>query len=228
LRSDNKRLPTTEKLRKIIDNSLRESLSALQTDHIDVYMVHDADLEILDNQEIAEVFSEYKRKGLVRVVGVSTYAVEETRKAIESRMWDVIQLPFNLMDQRQGQLFPLAQQHGIGIVVRSVLFKGILTDKGHNLHLELKAVEQHRNLYNELLSEDVPTLSDLATKFVLSHNEVSSVLVGIDRTEYLHKALEAADGKYLDEKNFARARELGYPEPDFLDLPKWDRMGWLT
>ncbi len=29
LRSDNKRLPTTERLRKIIDNSLRESLSAL-------------------------------------------------------------------------------------------------------------------------------------------------------------------------------------------------------
>ncbi len=228
LHSDNKRLPTTEKLRKIIDNSLRESLSALQTDHVDVYMVHDANLEILDNQEIAEVFSEYKRKGLARVVGVSTYAVEETRKAIEDGIWDVIQLPFNLMAQQQGRLFPLAQQHGVGIVVRSVLFKGILTDKGRNLYPELKAVEQHRNLYNELLSEDVPTLSDLATKFVLSHNEVSSVLVGIDRMKYLQKALAVANGNYLDENTMSRARELAYPEPDFLDLSKWDRMGWLT
>ena len=227
LRNNNKQLPTAKELRNIIDNSLRESLSTLRTDYIDVYMVHDADLEILDNREIAEVFFEYKRKGLARAIGVSVYAVEETAKAIESGMWDVIQLNYNLMDQRQGRLFPLAQQHGVGIVVRSVLLKGILTDRGRNLHPELKAVEQHRNLYNELLSKGVPTLSDLATKFVLSHNMVSSVLIGIDRMEYLQNVLAVANGSYLDERVMSRAKELEYPEPGFLDLPHWDKMNWL-
>ena len=37
----------------------------------------------------------------------------------------------------------------------------------------------------------------------------------------------AADGLYLDQKMMARAKELCYPNPEFLDLPKWDRMGWL-
>jgi aryl-alcohol dehydrogenase-like predicted oxidoreductase len=131
------------------------------------------------------------------------------------------------MDQRHGELFQFAIRHGVGIIVRSALLKGILTYKGRNLHRELKAVQQHRKMYNELLNNNVPRLSDLATKFVLSHNEVSSVLLGIDRMEYLQDALTLANGQYLDSKTLARAKELRYPEPDFLDLRRWDKMGWL-
>ena len=112
-------------------------------------------------------------------------------------------------------------------MLRSVLFKGILTDRGRNLHPQLKSVQAHRELYSQLLSEDVPSLSVMATKFALSFPEVSSVLVGIDRTEYLQKALEVADGKYLGAEMLARARELAYPEPEFLDLHKWDVLSWL-
>ena len=140
---------------------------------------------------------------------------------------DVIQLSFNLMDQRQAELFPYAQQNNIGIMVRSVLLKGILSDRGRNLHPALKSVEEHRNAYDELLNKDVPILSALATKFALSFQEVSSVLIGIDRMQYLQNALTVADGKYLDQNAFAKARELCYPEPEFLDLRQWDKMGWL-
>ena len=228
LYDDKKQLPQDSVLKRIIDTSLNESLSALQTDYIDIYMMHNADLNILSNETIAKVFSEYKQKGTARAIGVSTYSVAETKKAIESGIWDVVQLAYNLMDQSQGELFRLAQQNGIGIVVRSVLFKGILTDRGRNLHRQLKVVQKHRELYNELLSEDIPTLSDLATKFVLSHKEISSVLVGIDKSEYLESALAVADGNYLNEETLNKAKQLAYPQPEFLDLPMWDKKGWLT
>ena len=228
LHDDNEQLPSDSELKRIIDSSLNESLSALQTDYVDIYMMHNADLNILSNQTIVETFSEYKKNGLARAIGVSTYSVAETKKAIESGIWDVVQLAYNLMDQSQGELFSLAEQKGVGIVVRSVLFKGILTDRGRSLHPELKAVEKHREVYNELLSKDIPTLSDLATKFVLSHKQVSSVLVGIDKSEYLDSALAVADCNYLDEKTLNRAKELGFAEPEFLDLPMWNQKGWLT
>ena len=224
----NEQLLPDGELKEIIDNSMKESLSALQTDYVDVYMIHNGDLKTLSNKIVVEVFSEYKRKGLAKAIGVSTYTVDQARKAIESGVWDVVQVAYNLMDQRQGEFFTLAREHGVGVVVRSVLFKGILTDRGRNLHPELKSVQQHRQAYNELLSDKVPTLSDLATKFVLSQKEVSSVLVGIDKDEYLDKALAVADGSYLDEKTLTKAKELAYPEPEFLDLHKWDVNGWLT
>lgn len=221
-------LPDSDTLVKIIQTSLRESLSALQTDFIDLYMLHQADVEILGREEIAETFVQLKKQGVIRATGVSNYKVEETKKAVDSGAWDVVQLPFNLMDQSQETQFSAAARAGVGIVVRSVLFKGILSEKGRNLHPALKDVEAHLRLYDQLLNPCAPDLPTLATKFALSFKEVSSVLVGIDRMEYLHSALAAADGDYLDEKTLARARALRYPQPEFLDLPKWDRMGWLT
>jgi aryl-alcohol dehydrogenase-like predicted oxidoreductase len=70
-------------------------------------------------------------------------------------------------------------------------------------------------------------LSTLATKFALSFPEVSSILVGIDRLEYLTQSLEAANGLYLDKNKLKRAKELAFPNPGFLNLPYWDKMNWL-
>ena len=221
-------LPSSEKLKMMIESSLRESLTELQTEYLDIYMLHQADLEILDNETIVNALLNLKDKGIIRAMGVSTYTVEETKKAIDTGVWDVVQLPFNLMDQTQITNFSLAAEHGVGIMIRSVLLKGILSEKGRSLHSELKDVEKHIKLYNELLNESVPNLPTLATKFALSFEQVSSVLVGIDRMEYLQKALTAADGIYLNKEILARARELCYPDPQFLDLVKWGKMGWLT
>lgn len=226
-RDDKGNLPGAEQLKKIMDTSLSESLKALQTDYIDVYILHLTDNFFLRNETVTDWLLDLKKKGIVRAIGVSTYKVEETRSAIESGIWDVIQLPFNLMDQSHGALFPLAEQKDVGIVVRSVLFKGILSERGRNLHPELKDVQSHIKSYEEMLNESAPDLPTLATKFALSFRQVSSVLVGIDRKEYLQKSLAAADGRYFDEKILSRLKELRYPEPEFLDLVKWERMGWL-
>lgn len=221
-------LPPDDELESFIQTSLKESLEALQTDYLDVFMLHQADLEILNNPIIAAVFSDLKKKGIIRATGASTYSVEETRKAIESSVWDVIQLPFNLLDQRQGSLFELAQDQGIAIVVRSVLMKGLLSDRGKNLHSELKNVEEHISKYNQLIGKNFPDLPTMATKFALSFPGVSSVLIGMDKMEYLQKSLEIADGNYMNAEELQNAKNLAYPDPAFLNLPHWHKMGWLT
>lgn len=228
LREESGVLPSPKKIRETIERSLEESLKALQTNYIDVYMLHQADFEILENEVIAQTFLDYKEKGIIRATGVSTYAVEDTKKTIESGDWDVVQLPYNLMDQSQEINFSLAERNGIGIMVRSVLFKGILSNKGRSLHPALKEVEQHIRSYKELWSDLGCDLAALALKFALSSEEVSSVLVGIDRLEYLENSLHVADGNYLNAEQLKRAKELQYPNSDFLDLVKWEKMGWLT
>jgi len=227
LRDENGNIPKDSKLKKIIENSLNESLEALQTDHVDIFMLHQADITILENEEISTIFSDLKKKGKCRTIGVSTYSPEETKKAIEVGKWNVIQVPFNLMDQRQADFFSLATKNGIGIIIRSVLLKGLLSDKGKGLHPALAEVEKHIKCYDELLEESINNLSSLAIKFALSFPEVSAILVGIDRQEYLYKSLEAANGIYLKNGKLSRAKELSYPDPGFLNLPYWDKMNWL-
>ncbi len=210
-----------------IRRSLQESLAALRTDYIDVLMLHNADLVTLSLESVSETFAELRDKGVIRATGVSTYSVAETDLAIDKGVWDVIQISFNLMDQRQAALFDKAQKAGVGLMVRSVLLKGVLSDRGRDLHPELERIARHRERYNDFLDETSPTLSVLATKFALSFNQVSSVLVGIDRPEYLYQAATTADGSYLDEAALARLQALSFPDPEFIDLRVWDRMGWL-
>ena len=157
-RDEKGKIPAYHQLKKIIEDSLNESLKALQTDYVDIFMLHSVDMEILDNEDVSEIFMSLKKEGRFRATGASTYTPEETKKAIETGVWDVIQLPFNLMDQRQAEFFSMAQHEGIGLVIRSVLLKGILSDKGRDLHPALKKIETHLKSYNELSRE---TLTDL-------------------------------------------------------------------
>ena len=224
----NGEIPKYPRLKKIIETSLKKSLEALRTDYLDIFMLHQADQEILQNEAVCRIFSDLKASGAIRATGASTYTVEQTQSAIETGIWEVIQLPFNLMDQRQSVIFPVAARAGIGVVVRSVLFKGILSQRAKDLHPALKDVKSHIRNYDTLLSGSLPDLPVLATKFAMSHSEVSSILVGIDRMEYLHNALQAAEGEHMDKNTLQKARQLHFPDPTFLDLHKWDKMGWLT
>lgn len=227
LRDEKGKIPGYLQLKMIIEASLKESLKALKTSYIDIFMLHSADLEILENENVLKIFSYLKNEGRFRATGASTYTPEETKKAIESGMWDILQVPFNLLDQRQYDFFSTAYSHGIGLVIRSVLMKGILTNRKNNLHPALKSVEAHLTAYHELLDDNIPDITTLATKFVLSFPEVSAALIGLDRKEYLDKSLEIVNGEYLGPKKTLRAMKLSFPDPAFLNLPYWHKMNWL-
>ena len=72
-------LPPSDRLIRIIKDSLKDSLKELKTDYIDVYMLHQADAGILENEMIAKIFVTLKNEGIIRATGVSTYALDETR-----------------------------------------------------------------------------------------------------------------------------------------------------
>lgn len=221
------RLPDNAQIKKMLTESLNKSLNELQTDYIDVLMSHDCNIEFMENPVVTEFFQDAKNKGIIRATGISTYTVEQSLNAIKSGLWDVIQLPFNLMQQEQLAVFELAHQHHIGLIIRSALLKGVLTNRINDIHPELKRVKEHAEQYKTLFNGNIKSLSDLATKFVLSFDEISSVLLGIDKLEYLESALKVVDGNYLDRQTRDKAVTMPYPDPNFIDLQKWARMGWL-
>jgi aryl-alcohol dehydrogenase-like predicted oxidoreductase len=220
-------IPPACELVTIIKSSLHESLNTLKSDYVDVFMLHQANTAILNHEEITLTFENLKKEGKIRAAGASTYTYEETELAIDKGCWDVIQLPFNLMDQRQKCLFPKAYEKGVGMVIRSVLLKGLLSNRGKNLHPALAGVEKHIVGYDSLLANESYPLSTLAIKFVLSFPEVAAALVGIDGFKYLHQSIEAANGQYLEGRHLEAAERLAYPNPSFIDLPCWSKMNWL-
>jgi len=214
-------------LRDRVLGSLDASLKALRTDCVDILMLHRVEESVIANDDVAEIFADLVSQRAIRAPGASTYPGGITGRVIASRRWPVLQVAFSLMDQREVAFLREAEALGIGVVARSVLLKGILTDRGRELHPQLRPVQEHR----ERLLAATPagtTLSAFATRFVMGQSGVSSVLVGIDRPDYLDQAVAMAEAGPLPTAEASRAEALAYPDPEFIDLPTWHAQGWLT
>ena len=227
LTGDDGRVLRKRVLRDRLLASLDGSLQALRTDYVDILMLHRVDEVVIANDEVAELFADLRSQRAIRATGASTYPGGITGRVIESRRWDVIQLALNLMDQRDVAFLAAAAGAGIGVIARSVLCKGILTERGRELHPELHAIQKHR----ERCAAAAPAgmeLAEFATRYAMGLPAVSAVLVGIDRSAYLDRAVATAEAGPLTAEQMAQAAELAFPDPDFIDLPGWHAKGWLT
>jgi aryl-alcohol dehydrogenase-like predicted oxidoreductase len=81
-----------------LDIKLDESLRALQTDYVDVMLLHGIQEEwVLENQSVREFFAKAKKAGKIRACGFSTHInhLALLEKALPADFFDVVMLPFN-------------------------------------------------------------------------------------------------------------------------------------
>ncbi|MGM0496309.1 MAG: aldo/keto reductase [Bacteroidota bacterium] len=89
---------TSEEIKDQMETSLEESLEALQTDYIDVMLLHGIRNEkVLQNETIREVFTKMKNRGAIRACGFSSHSnhVNMLKEANKDHFFDVVMVPFN-------------------------------------------------------------------------------------------------------------------------------------
>lgn len=104
---------------KIVLKNLEGSLARLQTDYVDGYLLHSSRYAF--QPAILDSLAKMKQHGVVKKVGISVYDPEEARAAIESGIVDMMQVPFNLFDQRMQQagILHYAYEKNVEIHLRS-------------------------------------------------------------------------------------------------------------
>ncbi|HEV7810266.1 MAG TPA: aldo/keto reductase, partial [Candidatus Limnocylindrales bacterium] len=108
---------------------LEASLTALGTDHVDLYQVHWPD-PATPIETTAETLDGFVREGLVRFVGVSNYDARQMRAFQDVRPIDTLQPPYHLFRRDvEASILPFAREHGIGVLVYGPLAHGLLTGR---------------------------------------------------------------------------------------------------
>ena len=107
--------------------SIEKSLRRLQTDHVDVYLVHWPDPETpLD--ETIHVLDEIVRQGKARYIGVSNFRLPQIEACMRLRRIDVVQYGWNMFDRRmQQEIFPYCAARRIGVMAYGSLAYGMLS-----------------------------------------------------------------------------------------------------
>lgn len=220
-------LPEDSVLEETIRGSMEESLVALRTDYVDVFMLHQATEAILKNETVARVFQTLKQEGKTRSIGASTYEPEESKTVAESGIWDVVQIPMNLLDQRHRMMLQDFEKAGVGVVVRSVLFRGLLTGRPVELPDALTAISRHIEAYRHGMSWGNMDLYSLAIRFVLSYSGVSAALIGMDRHEHLVQAMEGIAHLAMDPAIKKELEKRAFADPGLLNFNQWIKKGWI-
>jgi len=213
---------TVSERRKNVMESLFTSLRNLKREALDIVQIHNAKAEDIEQGEMIGFLQEAQRKGFVRFLGASVYGEEAAAKVIENQGLDVLQIAYNILDQRPCQSsFRLAAKTNTGILSRSALLKGVLSKKAVALPDQLKALKHAAEKVRSELDCSWSELPEVATRFCLSSQRVSSVLVGVRTREELHQALAAWHAGPLSEDDLKIAPALALNEEFLINPSHW-------
>ncbi len=190
--------------RKRVMESIEKSLKNLDTDYVDVYLIHWPDRNV-PFQEPMRALDDLVKQGKVKAVGLSNFKLEEIKACEKVRPVDVVQYCWNMFDRRmQKEIFPYCRENKIGVMAYGSLAYGMLTgtlgeekafEKGDwrsrrgqlgNINLaqhlfgpdhflkNLRAVEELKGVAKRYGK----SLPQLALRWTLSNPVISTALVG--------------------------------------------------
>ncbi len=190
---------------KVTQKMLEQSLRDLQSEYIDLYMVHWPDARV-DIRETLEVLSRAQREGKIKFIGLCNTNQEEIKLASEVAKIDAYQSEYSLTNQiADTNLLPHIGE--AGFMSWGTFDKGILTGrvtrerkyededcrksapwwKQADVMEKLDKVDK---LEDYIQNKDYD-LINCALGFNLSNTKVSSALCGVRSSEQLHSMLAA-------------------------------------
>jgi aryl-alcohol dehydrogenase-like predicted oxidoreductase len=220
---------TYDNLRAWLERS-RENLG-LET--VDLVQLHCPPWDAYYTPSIFESCERLVDEGLVRNYGVSVEKIEEALKAIEYPPVATVQIIFNIFRQRPAELFfEQARLRDVGVIIRVPLASGLLTGKfskdtsfapddhrSFNRHGEqfdvgetFSGVDYATGVdtADELkaLVPDDASLTQLALRWILDHESVSTVIAGARTRDQVRDNAAASKLAPLPEETHAAIARL--------------------
>ncbi|MBS1693981.1 MAG: aldo/keto reductase [Actinobacteria bacterium] len=179
-----------------IMTAVEGSLRRLQTDYIDLYQVHRLDPDT-DTEETLSALSDLIRSGKVRAIGAANTPAADIVDAhwVAERSglarFRTEQPPYSMLNRRiEGDVLPVTQRLGMGVLVWGPLAQGMLTGRiraGRTTDLvrarmfTVFADERRISTVERLVAlaaEVGVPITHLAMGFVIAHPGVTSALIG--------------------------------------------------
>ena len=198
--------------KKYIKENIKHSLQRLGLEHLDLYMLHGGTIED-PLEETISAFDELKQEGLVKAYGLSSIRPNVIRYYLEHSQIEVLMSQFNLIDNRPEMLLDEVHQHGVKLLARGPVFKGLLT---HNYQNAL-AQKFENGIFDydatsladtvNVLYDLEPELTALSFSYLKSFDVLGSIIVGASSPEQLRENVAQYE-KHVDHVIVKKARGL--------------------
>lgn len=199
-----------------------KSLENLGIDAIDLQQLHVWSDAWARDERWKRAVEDLKREGLIRGFGISVnrWQPANVLAALETGLVDAVQVVHNIFDQApEDELFPACRRLDVAVIARVPFDEGSLTGSltpgatwpagdwrniyftPDNLRATLERVAALRPLVPAGTS-----LPDLALRFILQHEAVSTTIPGMRRAAHVEANMGASDGRRLPDALYAELR----------------------
>jgi aryl-alcohol dehydrogenase-like predicted oxidoreductase len=219
--------------RQNLTGYIERSLKYLDVEALDLVQLHCPPTQVYYMPEVFGVLDDLVQAGKIKFYGVSVEKVEEAIKAIQFPNVQSVQIIFNIFRQRPAEwFFDLAKERQVGILARVPLASGLLTGKmtaqttfaqddhrtfnrygqafdvgetfsGVDYQTGLEAVDQLRPL-----APEGATLAQLALRWILMFDAVSTVSPGAKNPQQAVQNVRAADLPPLSGQAMAKIKDI--------------------
>lgn len=191
--------------------ALEQSLKRLDTDYIDLWMLHNPRMDAIQQDDLFALLEQLKTEGKIRAYGASLgpaiAGTEHGDEALRTRKMDALQIIFNLLEQDPGRRFlEPARAANTGILVRVPHSSGMLEGqytaettfpasdhRSHRPRSWLIEGLQKIEALTFLHEERGMTLGQAALKWVLADPIITSAQPNIYNVEQLEEFAAAPD-----------------------------------
>ena len=206
--------------------SVERSLGRLNTDYVDVMMVHGILAAEYDSvvERFVPTLERLRDEGKVRFRGFSARYIADPAQEIlpvalrsHPELWDVVMLKYGILNQIAAkEALPLAMEHKIGVLnMASVRIKlpvpemleeliADWKDKGYIPRDSLPA----RNPLGWLVHGEADSVVSAAYKFAADHPAIGSVITGTSSMEHLNANIAALEKPRLPDEDTTRLKML--------------------
>jgi len=214
--------PSPSEMEAIVRAEVDESRKKLDMDVLPLLFFHGGSKAQIEEGIIIEIMQKLRDEEKILFTGISLRGEEAALAAVESDFFDVIEIAHSILDQRLVlHVLTLAKEKNIGVINRSVLMKGALTDGVHMLPDKLAKVKENSEKARAIAEELGISLPSLAIRFAISNPAVSTALIGTATLSHLETAKQAIEQGPLPEDVLARLRGLAIDDPEQVDPSLW-------
>ena len=168
-----------------LESNVNKSLSNLNIDCLYGLLLHDSQLLHTWNKEYGLLVDNLIKKNKIRYFGVSIYTDEDFELALKNDSIKLIQIPFNLLDQRAitKKWLKKAKDKNKLIFIRSIYLQGLILMDEDNIPAHLDGAKKYLKNINDIANRLNITKNELALSFVDQIADSSILLFGCDNLD---------------------------------------------
>ncbi|HEV8593122.1 MAG TPA: aldo/keto reductase [Pyrinomonadaceae bacterium] len=199
-----------------IEEFVHKSLQNAGLESFDLVQLHTWNDDWTDNDGWSNKLDDLKKQGLINACGISINRWEPWNgaKAVRSGKIDSVQVIYNIFDQNpEDDLFPACAEMDVAVIARVPFDEGTLTgtltkettfppDDWRNGYFTPENLIQSVDRADALrpFVPDGSTMSELALRFILNHQAVSTIIPGMRKISHVESNIAASDAGPLSAK----------------------------